>query len=87
MSPQFLENNIKHNLSNEALLDVSGLDYHYQGIVNGSEARNGTKSLKMQCFPLFSILLALGSPIVDFLSLDIEVFRDWRGTKRMSLAF
>ena len=28
----------------------------------------------MQCFPLFTLLLALGSPTVDFLSLDIEVF-------------
>ena len=27
----------------------------------------------MQCFPLFTLLLALGSPTVDFLSLDIEV--------------
>ena len=44
-----------------------------QGIVD-IEARNGTKSLEMQCFPLFTLLLALGSPTVDFLSLDIEVF-------------
>jgi hypothetical protein len=26
----------------------------------------------MQCFPLFSLLLAVGNPTVDYLSLDIE---------------
>ena len=51
--------------------DVNSLTM--QGIVD-IEARNGTKSLEMQCFPLFTLLLALGSPTVDFLSLDIEVF-------------
>ena len=29
--------------------------------------------MKMQCFPLYTLLLALGNPTVDFLSLDIEV--------------
>ena len=29
--------------------------------------------MKMQCFPLYTLLLALDSPTVDFLSLDIEV--------------
>ena len=28
--------------------------------------------VEMQCLPLFSLLLALGNPTVDFLSLDIE---------------
>ena len=26
----------------------------------------------VQCFPLYSILLALGNPTVDFFSLDVE---------------
>lgn len=26
----------------------------------------------MQCFPLFSILIALGNPIIDYFSLDVE---------------
>ena len=26
----------------------------------------------MQCFPLFSLILALGKPVIDYLSLDIE---------------
>ena len=26
----------------------------------------------MQCFPLYSILAAIGNPVVDYLSLDIE---------------
>ena len=42
-----------------------------QGIAD--ERLNGSKSMKMQCFPLYTLLLALGSPTVDFLSLDIEV--------------
>ena len=28
--------------------------------------------VEMQCLPLYSLLLALGNPTVDFLSLDIE---------------
>ncbi len=27
---------------------------------------------RMQCFPLFSVLLAMGNPQVDYLSLDVE---------------
>jgi hypothetical protein len=26
----------------------------------------------MQCFPLYSLLKAVGNPVVDYLSLDIE---------------
>jgi hypothetical protein len=29
-------------------------------------------TIKMQCFPLYSLLLAVGNPKVDYLSLDIE---------------
>jgi hypothetical protein len=28
--------------------------------------------MKKQCFPLYSLLLALGNPKVDYLSLDVE---------------
>ena len=37
--------------------------------------------MKMQCFPLYTLLLALGSPTVDFLSLDIEVSFRFSWTK------
>ena len=30
------------------------------------------RTIKMQCFPLTSIVYALGNPVVDYLSLDIE---------------
>ena len=30
------------------------------------------RSLRVQCFPLYSILMALGNPTVDYFSLDIE---------------
>jgi hypothetical protein len=30
------------------------------------------QTIKMQCFPLYSLLLAVGNPKVDYLSLDVE---------------
>ena len=30
------------------------------------------KRLQKQCFPIFSLLLALGNPTVDYFSLDVE---------------
>jgi hypothetical protein len=30
------------------------------------------KTIRKQCFPLYSLLLALGNPTVDYLSLDVE---------------
>ena len=42
-----------------------------QGLVEGDIER--TKTMMRQCFPLYTLLLALGSPTVDFLSLDVEV--------------
>ena len=33
---------------------------------------NMRSSYQLRCYPLFSLLLALGNPRVDFLSLDIE---------------
>ena len=41
-----------------------------QGGILGTEKREGVT--RMQCLPLYSLLLALGNPTVDFLSLDIE---------------
>ena len=26
----------------------------------------------MQCFPIYSMLLAVGNPVIDYMSLDIE---------------
>lgn len=40
------------------------------GIMGGNETQGDT--VEMQCLPLYSLLLALGNPTVDFLSLDIE---------------
>jgi len=64
--------------------DVSGL---FGGIINEGQkpgidptklfGYNGTpdyerRTMKVQCFPLFSILKALGNPTVHYLSLDVE---------------
>ena len=34
--------------------------------------KKGRKRYKVQCFPLYSLILAAGNPIIDYLSLDIE---------------
>lgn len=36
------------------------------------EFSSNRRQIRMQCFPLYSILLALGNPTVDLFSLDIE---------------
>ena len=54
--------------------------FHPKGDAWVSEGMNGIveegqqhpEAVKMQCMPLYSLLLALGNPVVDFLSLDIE---------------
>ncbi len=30
------------------------------------------RTIRMQCFPVYSILMAIGNPVVDYFSLDIE---------------
>lgn len=39
----------------------------------GSSKFEGCRfDVRLQCFPLYSILLALGNPVVDYFSLDVE---------------
>ena len=40
--------------------------------VQGSEMYVHQRTIRMQCFPLYSILKAIGNPRVDLFSLDIE---------------
>ena len=40
------------------------------GIMGGNDTQDDT--VEMQCLPLYSLLLSVGNPTVDFLSLDIE---------------
>ena len=47
----------------------------YSGQVSGwakSEVEKKAKDIKVTCLPLYSILISMGNPIVDFFSLDIE---------------
>ena len=47
----------------------------YSGQVSGwakSEVEKKAKVIKVTCLPLYSILMSVGNPIVDFFSLDIE---------------
>ena len=34
--------------------------------------KNPTDNTFVRCFPLFSIILAIGNPVIDLFSLDIE---------------
>ena len=36
------------------------------------DTRLTQETYQLQCFPLYSVLLALGNPRVDYLTLDIE---------------
>ncbi len=38
--------------------------------------KKGRKLYRVQCYPLYSLLLAMGNPTVDYFSLDVEVERD-----------
>jgi hypothetical protein len=38
----------------------------------GPRYKGSRKTIQKQCFPLYSLLLALGNPTVDYLSLDVE---------------
>ena len=44
------------------------------GIVNSEKVANGVrgKRIRVQCFPLYSVLMALGNPTIHYFSLDIE---------------
>jgi len=51
-----------------ALVDEDGMSRSMGGIVN----ETGGDTFKIQCIPLYTILLALGNPTVHWISLDIE---------------
>ena len=40
--------------------------------VSRTEEKRWGKTITAQCFPLQSVLVALGNPIVDYFSLDVE---------------
>jgi hypothetical protein len=49
------------------------IHFDLDGDMTSGLAKNDTKhAVRMQCLPLYTLLLALGNPTVDFLSLDIE---------------
>jgi hypothetical protein len=41
-------------------------------MASGLAQNNTNQPVRMQCLPLYTLLLAIGNPTVDFLSLDIE---------------
>ena len=52
-----------------------GIFLSFSGQVSGwakSEVEKKAKVIKVTCLPLYSILMSVGNPIVDFFSLDIE---------------
>ena len=42
------------------------------GLIPEKMKDNKTSYMEVQCFPLYSMLLAVGNPTVNLLSLDIE---------------
>jgi len=53
---------------------ILGKDTHNPLQVN--ETSNRAQMVSSQCFPIYSILLALGNPTVDYFSLDVEGVED-----------
>ena len=51
---------------------LSGSSEETQAGILADNATEVGEVVEMQCMPIFSLLLALGNPTVDFLSLDIE---------------
>ena len=51
-------------------------DHLFLGIIPTAGERNsikkGRSQYKLQCLPLYSLILAAGNPTVDYLSLDVE---------------
>ena len=41
-------------------------------LVVGGEKKASKNAVRVPCVPLYSILLALGNPMVDLLSIDLE---------------
>ena len=41
-------------------------------MLEGYKKSVNQRTIKVQCFPLYTILMVLGNPQVDFISLDIE---------------
>ena len=69
----------------DAIAEYGGIINYFQGVKKAPGDTNHiyisrflagvpswARALKMQCFPLYSVLQALGLPIVDYFSLDIE---------------
>jgi hypothetical protein len=40
--------------------------------MRGDKSNNPDMKTNVRCFPLYSILLAIGNPVIDLFSLDIE---------------
>ena len=51
---------------------LTGSSEETQAGILADNAAGVGEVVEMQCMPIFSLLLALGNPTVDFLSLDIE---------------
>ena len=53
------------------------------GLAAGGEKENAWRNIKMQCLPLYTLILAAGSPKINLLILDIEG-AEYQGWKFMS---
>ena len=61
-------------LSKKTHPDIFDFNFNIDGGMAGIQFRklNDAPMAKLQCYPLYSLLMALGNPTVNLLSLDIE---------------
>jgi len=57
-------------MGDESKTRPGDLDWEGEGPTNYNI--KGRKTIKVQCFPIYSVLAALGNPTVDYFSLDVE---------------
>ncbi|XP_018012078.1 uncharacterized protein LOC108669283 isoform X2 [Hyalella azteca] len=53
----------------ELLLDVGKINANENTLTNAEKTQN---SVRVPCYPFYSVMAALGNPVVDYMSLDVE---------------
>ena len=54
------------------MINIIILEIKGDSVIQSHRSLYSNKISKVICFPLYAILLALGNPVVDFFSLDVE---------------
>ena len=54
------------------MINIIILEIKGDSVIQSHRSLYSNKISRVICFPLYAILLALGNPVVDFFSLDVE---------------